>query len=118
MIQKWVIMVFLLQWCLSQTINGFDDVKFEAASVLAELFEQQGQPTHSKPILRKAIELSQHSVYWHCRLIFQLAVSDEIILEHMNMVQNLRKLSTRCTCRVMITNSFNNPGSEFNIHLF
>ncbi|XP_013193532.1 MAU2 chromatid cohesion factor homolog [Amyelois transitella] len=60
-------------WCLSQTINGFDDVKFEAASVLAELFEQQGQPTHSKPILRKAIELSQHSVYWHCRLIFQLA---------------------------------------------
>lgn len=68
--------LFLLQWCLSQTINGFDDVKFEAASVLAELFEQQGQPTHSKPILRKAIELSQHSVYWHCRLIFQLAVSD------------------------------------------
>ncbi|XP_026320897.1 MAU2 chromatid cohesion factor homolog [Hyposmocoma kahamanoa] len=60
-------------WCLSQSINGFDDVKFEAASVLAELFEQQGQPTHSKPILRKAIELSQHSVYWHCRLIFQLA---------------------------------------------
>lgn len=67
--------VFLLQWCLSQSINAFDDVKFEAASVLAELFEQQGQPTHSKPILRKAIELSQHSVYWHCRLIFQLAVS-------------------------------------------
>lgn len=68
-------MVFLLQWFLSQSINAFDDVKFEAASVLAELFEQQGQPTHSKPILRKAIELSQHSVYWHCRLIFQLAVS-------------------------------------------
>uniref|UniRef100_A0A2A4JQA7 MAU2 chromatid cohesion factor homolog n=1 Tax=Heliothis virescens TaxID=7102 RepID=A0A2A4JQA7_HELVI len=60
-------------WCMSQTINGFDDVKFEAASVLADLFEVQGQPSHSKPILRKAIELSQHSVYWHCRLIFQLA---------------------------------------------
>ncbi|XP_030029055.2 MAU2 chromatid cohesion factor homolog [Manduca sexta] len=60
-------------WCLSQTTNALDDFKFEAASVLAELFEQQGQPTHSKPILRKAIELSQHSVYWHCRLIFQLA---------------------------------------------
>lgn len=67
--------VVSLQWCMSQSINGFDDVKFEAASVLAELFEQQGQPSHSKPILRKAIELSQHSVYWHCRLIFQLAVS-------------------------------------------
>ena len=68
------------QWCMSQTINGFDDVKFEAASVLADLFEAQGQPAHSKPILRKAIELSQHSVYWHCRLIFQLAVSIQSLL--------------------------------------
>lgn len=63
------------QWLLSQMINAFDDVKFEAASVLAELYEQQNQSNLSKPILRKAIELSQHSIYWHCRLIFQLAVS-------------------------------------------
>lgn len=63
------------QWRLSQSINAFDDVKFEAASVAAELYEQQQQPNLSKPILRKAIELSQHNVYWHCRLIFQLAVS-------------------------------------------
>lgn len=71
-------MIFsLLQWCLSQTINQFDDVKFEAASVLAELHDQQQQSNLSKPILRKAIELSQHSIYWHCRLIFQLAVSEE-----------------------------------------
>lgn len=56
-------------------INSFDDVKFEAASVLAELYEQQQQITLSKPILRKAIELSQHNSYWHCRLIFQLAVN-------------------------------------------
>ncbi|XP_049830846.1 MAU2 chromatid cohesion factor homolog isoform X1 [Schistocerca gregaria] len=60
-------------WLLSQMINTFDDVKFEAASVLAELYEQLQQSNLSKPILRKAIELSQHSVYWHCRLIFQLA---------------------------------------------
>ncbi|KAK4885328.1 hypothetical protein RN001_001599 [Aquatica leii] len=60
-------------WLLSQIINSFDDVKFEAASVLAELYEQQKQLALSKPILRKAIELSQHNVYWHCRLIFQLA---------------------------------------------
>lgn len=66
----------MLQWKLSQMINNaFDDVKFEAASVLAELYEQQKHSNLSKPILRKAIELSQHSVYWHCRLIFQLAVS-------------------------------------------
>lgn len=60
-------------WLLSQSISSFDDVKFEAASVLAELYEQQDQISLSKPILRKAIELSQHNVYWHCRLIFQLA---------------------------------------------
>lgn len=61
-------------WMLSQTIlNNFDDVRFEAASVLAELYEQQEQIAHSKKVLRKAIELSQHNVYWHCRLIFQLA---------------------------------------------
>ncbi|XP_059474797.1 MAU2 chromatid cohesion factor homolog isoform X2 [Neocloeon triangulifer] len=60
-------------WLLSQTINGFDDVKFEAASVLAELHEQQKNPNAAKPILRKAIEISQNSVYWHCRLIFQLS---------------------------------------------
>lgn len=81
-----VIKVLLFQWCMSQTINGFDDVKFEAASVLADLFEAQGQPSHSKPILRKAIELSQHSVYWHCRLIFQLAVSKLYILCFMSFV--------------------------------
>ncbi|KYQ56901.1 MAU2 chromatid cohesion factor like protein [Trachymyrmex zeteki] len=63
-------------WRLSQNINTFDDVKFEAASIVADLYEQQQQqlqPNLSKPILRKAIELSQHNVYWHCRLIFQLA---------------------------------------------
>lgn len=60
-------------WMQSQNINSFDDVKFEAASVLAELYDQQKQSNLSKPVLRKAIELSQHNVYWHCRLIFQLA---------------------------------------------
>ncbi|XP_065333268.1 MAU2 chromatid cohesion factor homolog isoform X2 [Cloeon dipterum] len=60
-------------WLLSQSINGFDDVKFEAASVLAELHDQQKNSNAAKPILRKAIEISQNSVYWHCRLIFQLS---------------------------------------------
>ena len=65
-----------MQWQLSQPLNAFDDVKFEAASVLAELYEQQlHQSGTSQTILRKAVELSQHNVYWHCRLIFQLAVS-------------------------------------------
>ncbi|XP_046399087.1 MAU2 chromatid cohesion factor homolog [Ischnura elegans] len=62
-----------LAWNIAEMINGFDDVKFEAASVLAELYEQQSHSNLAKAILRKAIEISQHSVYWHCRLIFQLA---------------------------------------------
>lgn len=70
-------------------INAFDDVKFEAASVLAELYEQQTQSNLSKPILRKAIELSQHSVYWHCRLIFQLAVSLPVEKLHLTLINDL-----------------------------
>lgn len=67
-------------WQLSQSINGFDDVKFEAASVLADLYQQQQQIGLSQSILRKGTELSQHSVYWHCRLIFQLAVSTFLVV--------------------------------------
>lgn len=55
-------------------IAGFDDVRFEAASELAKLYEQTGGAASAKPLLRRAIELSRQSVYWHCRLIFQTAV--------------------------------------------
>lgn len=72
--------VLSLQWFLSQTINNFDDVKFESASVLATLYTDENQSVLAKPLLRKAIELSNASVYWHCRLIFQLAVSHINIL--------------------------------------
>ncbi|ODN05016.1 MAU2 chromatid cohesion factor [Orchesella cincta] len=60
-------------WQLSQTINNFDEVKFEVASTLSTLYEQQSQANLSKPLLRKAIELSNANCYWHCRLIFQLS---------------------------------------------
>jgi len=59
---------------LSENINAFDDVKFDTASLLAQLYQQQEQSSLAKPVLRKAIELSQHNVYWHCKLLFQLAV--------------------------------------------
>lgn len=58
---------------LSESINGFDDVKFDAASLVAKVYEEQNQLTLAKPILRKALQISQHNVYWHCRLLFQLA---------------------------------------------
>lgn len=60
-------------WNLSMNIAGFDDVRSEAASELAKLYEQTGGVARSKPLLRRAIELSRQSVYWHCRIIFQAA---------------------------------------------
>lgn len=60
-------------WYISQNISSFDDVKFEAASVLADLYERKNQMQLAKPILGKAVEISQQSAFWHCRLLFQLA---------------------------------------------
>ncbi|XP_054710843.1 MAU2 chromatid cohesion factor homolog [Uloborus diversus] len=60
-------------WFLSQSITGFDDVKFEAASVVADLYEKKNQMQMAKQVLGKAVEISQQSAFWHCRLLFQLA---------------------------------------------
>uniref|UniRef100_A0A669DRH6 MAU2 chromatid cohesion factor homolog n=1 Tax=Oreochromis niloticus TaxID=8128 RepID=A0A669DRH6_ORENI len=60
-------------WYISQQVPQFEDVKFEAASILSELFCQQNLVDSAKPLLRKAIQISQQTPYWHCRLLFQLA---------------------------------------------
>ncbi|KAI9577115.1 MAU2 chromatid cohesion factor homolog [Glossina fuscipes] len=60
-------------WKLSEPLLNFDDVKFDTASLLAELYLQIDQNSTSKAILRKAIELSLNNVYWHCKLLLQLA---------------------------------------------
>uniref|UniRef100_A0A8C8S0N0 MAU2 chromatid cohesion factor homolog n=1 Tax=Pelusios castaneus TaxID=367368 RepID=A0A8C8S0N0_9SAUR len=56
-----------------QEIPQFEDVKFEAASLLSELYCQENSVDAAKPLLRKAIQISQQTPYWHCRLLFQLA---------------------------------------------
>lgn len=56
-------------------IVGFDDVRFEAASELAKIYEQTGGSNNAKTLLQRAIELSRQNVFWHCRLLFQTAVS-------------------------------------------
>uniref|UniRef100_A0AAY4ELE8 MAU2 chromatid cohesion factor homolog n=1 Tax=Denticeps clupeoides TaxID=299321 RepID=A0AAY4ELE8_9TELE len=58
---------------LEKAIAQFEDVKFEAASLLSELYCQQNLVDSAKPLLRKAIQISQQTPYWHCRLLFQLA---------------------------------------------
>lgn len=60
-------------WKLSEPLVNFDDVKFDTASLLAELYKQTEQSSLAKAMLRKAIELSQNNVYWHCKLLLQLA---------------------------------------------
>ncbi|XP_069505213.1 MAU2 chromatid cohesion factor homolog [Ambystoma mexicanum] len=60
-------------WLISQQISQFEDVKFEAASLLSELYCQENSVDAAKPLLRKAIQISQQTPYWHCRLLFQLA---------------------------------------------
>lgn len=64
-----------LQWMLSENVQNFDDVKFDAASLIAKLYQEQNQSKMAQQVLRKALQISQHNVYWHCRLLFQLAVS-------------------------------------------
>ncbi|XP_064105039.1 MAU2 chromatid cohesion factor homolog [Macrobrachium nipponense] len=54
-------------------IAGFDDVRFEAASELAKLYEQTGGSNNAKVVLMRATELSRQNIFWHCRLIFQTA---------------------------------------------
>ncbi|XP_041367960.1 MAU2 chromatid cohesion factor homolog [Gigantopelta aegis] len=60
-------------WQISSTLTSNDDVLFESASVLAKLYETQHHISLAKPILHRAIEMSQQAPYWHCRLLFQLA---------------------------------------------
>jgi len=60
-----------------------DDVRYESASVLAELMMERAMSSSSstaseainsaRQVLRKAVEMSQNNSYWHCRLLFQLA---------------------------------------------
>lgn len=60
-------------WTLSQQIQGFDDIRFDAASTLAQLYVQQNQSHAAKNILRTAIENSMHNIYWNSKLLFQIA---------------------------------------------
>lgn len=60
-------------WSISSTISNADEVRYESASILSQLYEKQMQSQLAKPILRHAIEMSQRAPYWHCRLLFQLA---------------------------------------------
>jgi len=60
-------------WYVAQPLQGIDEVKFEAASLLARMFEGGGDRAAGRNVLMTALEGSRASQYWHCRLTFQLA---------------------------------------------
>uniref|UniRef100_A0A2C9JSS8 MAU2 chromatid cohesion factor homolog n=1 Tax=Biomphalaria glabrata TaxID=6526 RepID=A0A2C9JSS8_BIOGL len=61
-------------WTLSSNLSHIDDVRFESASILAQVItEKQEESSNAKLILLRGVDLSQQSPYWHCRLLFQLA---------------------------------------------
>uniref|UniRef100_A0A3P8WEH0 MAU2 chromatid cohesion factor homolog n=1 Tax=Cynoglossus semilaevis TaxID=244447 RepID=A0A3P8WEH0_CYNSE len=54
-----------LEKAVRAAIPQFEDVKFEAASILSEFYCQQNLVDSAKPVLRKAIQISQQTPYWH-----------------------------------------------------
>lgn len=59
-----------LKWLLSFKIT----IKIFFFQFIIAVILIQFRFEEAKPVLQKAIEVSQQSAYWHCRLIFQLAV--------------------------------------------
>lgn len=59
-------------WYLGQNVSQ-DEIKLKSASLLARMYEKQGNPGNSKQILTRALELSGNNSYWNFRLLFQAA---------------------------------------------
>ncbi|CAG04866.1 unnamed protein product [Tetraodon nigroviridis] len=98
-------------WYISQQVPQFEDVKFEAASILSELFCQQNLVDSAKPLLRKAIQISQQTPYWHCRLLFQLAL--------LLMERKLAEVHPLLTlCGTIVENWQGNPIQKESLRVF
>ncbi|KAK3732924.1 hypothetical protein QZH41_012690, partial [Actinostola sp. cb2023] len=54
---------------------GFEEINFEGASLLAEIYKEQVQYSLAKQVLRQALEVTRGDkiYYWQFRLFFQLA---------------------------------------------
>ncbi|KXJ22726.1 MAU2 chromatid cohesion factor homolog [Exaiptasia diaphana] len=61
---------------LSQTLGpGFEEINFEGASLLSQIYKDQAQYPLAKQVLRQALEVKRGDkvYYWQFRLFFQLA---------------------------------------------
>ena len=54
---------------------GFDEIKVQCASYLADLYVHKGMLEKAQQILRQELETARAFTFWKCRFLFQLAVS-------------------------------------------
>ena len=69
-------------WSLTQNLHGGEEIKLEAACVLAETMVRSRDQAGARDILLAALESSQAQPYWHCRLTFQLAALHTSVLDY------------------------------------
>ncbi|XP_023321486.1 MAU2 chromatid cohesion factor homolog [Eurytemora carolleeae] len=59
-------------WYQGQNVQP-DQIMLEAASVLAKMYEKEGNTGNCKQILDRALQLSSNNPHWNSRLLFQAA---------------------------------------------
>ena len=55
-------------------MQGFEEIRVHVASLLAEIYLQMKQVDLSKNILKQELDMSRSFSFWHCRILFQMAV--------------------------------------------
>ena len=69
-------------WSLSQNLQGGEEIRLEAACVLAKVLELSGDQAGGRDILLAALDTSQTLPYWHCRLTFQLSSLHTSVMDY------------------------------------
>ncbi|XP_054160592.1 MAU2 chromatid cohesion factor homolog [Oppia nitens] len=60
-------------WCLSQSVPNCDEILFESVSLLATVYDKKNDSQRAKQMIINTLDRSQPWIYWHSRLLFQLA---------------------------------------------
>ncbi|UXI16012.1 threonine-tRNA ligase [Sarcoptes scabiei] len=60
-------------WGQAETLANCEEIIYESIYLLAKIYERLNHTLGAKEILRKGVEKSCRAVYWHIKLLFQLA---------------------------------------------
>jgi len=87
-----------------------EDIKLEAASLLARMYEREGNLGGSKQLLERYLPLSQNCPQWHIRLILQISSVHHKLKEYDNAhsylqagIEYSRTKSKYMTCMCILT---------------